>query len=55
MLTLHPVNYNKETNSQEIGAVQKVTWSITGWKRYVYMRTYEQDKCGTYLGKVGFH
>ena len=52
-----PINFsfNRKTNSQELKPVQRITWSITGWKRSTYLKAYDSGKCATYAGKVGFH
>lgn len=52
-----PVNFsfNLKTNSQELIPIQRITWSITGWKRDTYLRAYEGNKCATYSGVVGFY
>ena len=51
-----PINfsYNKKTNSQMLDPIQRITWSITGWKRDSYIKSYESKKCATYSGKVGY-
>lgn len=51
-----PVNfsYDKKTNSQELDPIQRITWSITGWKRDSYMKAYESNKCATYSGNVQY-
>lgn len=52
-----PVNFSfdRKTNSQELKPVQRITWSITAWRRNTYMKSYEEGKCATYNGKVGFY
>jgi CMP-N-acetylneuraminic acid synthetase len=52
-----PVNfsYEKKQNSQELTPIQRVTWSITGWRTKPYIEAYEAGRCATYAGKVGFH
>ncbi|MBT4922851.1 MAG: cytidyltransferase [Rickettsiales bacterium] len=52
-----PVNFtfNKKTNSQDLSPIQRVTWSITGWKSDDYIRAYEAGECATYSGKIGFY
>ena len=52
-----PVNFNyrEKTNSQELSPIQKITWSITAWKRDTYLQAYESGKCATYSGKVGYY
>ncbi len=51
-----PVNFTFDckTNSQELEPVQRVTWSITGWRRSTYLAAYEAGCCATYAGRVGF-
>ena len=52
-----PVNFSfaTKTNSQELRPVQRVTWSITGWRASTYMAAYEAGQCATYAGRVGFY
>ena len=52
-----PVNFtlDRKQNSQELSPIQRVTWSITGWRTKAYIAAYEAGKCATYAGKVGFH
>lgn len=52
-----PVNFTfaEKTNSQDLEPIQRVTWSITGWRRHAYMEAYESGKTATYAGKVGFY
>lgn len=51
-----PINfsYNKKSNSQMLDPIQRITWSITGWKRDSYIESYENGKCASYSGKVGY-
>lgn len=51
-----PINFtfDSKTNSQELTPVQRITWSITGWKATTYVAAYEAGQCATYAGKVGF-
>jgi CMP-N-acetylneuraminic acid synthetase len=53
----HPVNfsYDCKTNSQDLRPIQRITWSITGWRSSTYMQIYGSGKCATYAGKVGFY
>ena len=48
-------NFNLKTNSQELEPVQRITWSISGWKSSTYVKAYETGQCATYAGKVGFY
>ncbi len=52
-----PINFSFETktNSQELRPIQRITWSITGWKSKTYMDAYTSGRCATYAGKVGFY
>lgn len=52
-----PVNFTlaEKTNSQELRPVQRITWSITGWRRETYLAAAEAGTCATYAGRVGFH
>jgi CMP-N-acetylneuraminic acid synthetase len=52
-----PVNFSfaEKTNSQELTPVQRITWSITGWRRETYIAAYEAEECATYAGRVGFY
>lgn len=52
-----PVNFTTEqkTNSQELSPIQRITWSITGWRRSTYMAAFEAGKCATYAGRVGYY
>jgi len=51
-----PINFtfDRKTNSQELTPVQRISWSITGWKAATYIAAYEEGECATYAGKVGF-
>lgn len=52
-----PVNFKltEKTNSQELVPIQRITWSITGWRRLQYLEAVSKGKCATYSGRVGFH
>lgn len=52
-----PVNFTfaEKTNSQDLDPIQRVTWSITGWRRGPYMAAFEAGKTATYAGKIGFY
>lgn len=49
-----PLNFTFEekTNSQELKPVERITWSITGWKSSTFLEAVKQGKCATYSGKV---
>ncbi len=52
-----PVNFTfgEKTNSQDLRPVQRITWSITGWRRTTYLAATDAGTCATYAGRVGFH
>jgi CMP-N-acetylneuraminic acid synthetase len=51
-----PINFSfdQKTNSQELKPVQRITWSITGWKSQTYLDAHGAGKCATYAGNIGF-
>lgn len=51
-----PINFSFEakTNSQELKPIQRITWSITGWRAATYKAAFEAGKIATYAGRVGF-
>lgn len=53
----HPVNFtfSEKTNSQELDPVQRLSWSICGWRRQTYLDAVATGKCATYAGNLGFH
>jgi len=52
-----PVNFSftEKTNSQDLRPVQRISWSITGWRRATYLEAIAAGKTATYAGRVGFH
>lgn len=52
-----PVNFTlrEKTNSQDLRPVQRITWSITGWRRATYLAAADAGACATYAGRVGYH
>lgn len=52
-----PVNFTfaEKTNSQDLKPLQRVTWSITGWRAKSYVEAVEAGKIGTYNGKIAFY
>ena len=52
-----PVNFGfrSKTNSQELEPIQRVTWSITGWRRETFLAAHREGRCATYAGAVAFH
>lgn len=56
MMNDEPLNFSKDgmDATQELKPVQRISWSITGWKAASYMKTYEEGGCATFNGKMGF-
>ncbi len=52
-----PVNFtfSEKTNSQDLEPIQRLSWSISAWRRSTYLDAVAAGKCATYSGKVGFH
>lgn len=52
-----PINFSfsEKTNSQDLEPIQRITWSITGWRRDAYLEAARAGKAATYCGKIGFH
>ena len=50
-----PVNFTfaEKTNSQDLRPVQRITWSITAWRREPYLAAARDGGCATYSGRVG--
>jgi len=51
-----PINftYKEKTNSQDLDPIQRITWSISAWRRKTYINAYEKNQCATYGGTVGY-
>ena len=51
-----PLNFafNEKTNSQELKPVQRIAWSISGWRRSSFLAAVAAGQCATYAGRVGF-
>lgn len=51
-----PVNFSfdAKTNSQELKPLQRIPWSITGWRRETYLAAADVGKTATYSGRIGF-
>ena len=52
-----PVNFTfaEKTNSQDLTPVQRITWSITAWRRETYLAAFRGGETATYAGRIGFH
>jgi len=51
-----PINfsYENKTNSQDLEPIQRISWSITGWRYQTYLNAVKNHECATYAGKVGY-
>jgi CMP-N-acetylneuraminic acid synthetase len=51
-----PLNFRPDhkTNSQELAPIQRVTWSITGFRPSTYLAAGERGMCATYAGKLAY-
>lgn len=51
-----PVNFTfaEKTNSQELEPVQRISWSVTAWRRERFLQARAAGECATYAGKVAF-
>lgn len=52
-----PVNFTfvEKTNSQDLPPVQRISWSITAWRRDAFLAATARGECATYAGKVEFY
>jgi CMP-N-acetylneuraminic acid synthetase len=52
-----PINFkfSEKTNSQELEPVQRISWSITAWRRSSFLKAVDDSRCATYAGKVAFY
>lgn len=52
-----PVNFTfaEKTNSQDLQPIQRVTWSITGWRSATFLEAANAGRTATYAGDVGFY
>jgi len=51
-----PVNFtlDAKTNSQDLDPVQRISWSITAWRREAFLSAFQSGRCATYAGRVSF-
>nr|WP_321454982.1 NTP transferase domain-containing protein [uncultured Cohaesibacter sp.] len=52
-----PVNFTfaEKTNSQDLKPLQRITWSITAWRRSVFLDAIAKGETATYQGRIGFY
>ncbi|WP_233342355.1 cytidylyltransferase domain-containing protein [Maricaulis salignorans] len=50
-----PVNFtfDSKTNSQDLRALQRITWSLTSWTPSIFLEAQDAGRCATYAGRVG--
>ena len=50
-----PVNFtfDEKTNSQDLEPVQRVSWSVTAWRRAPFLDAARSGGCATNAGRVG--
>lgn len=51
-----PINFtfDQKTNSQDLSPVQRISWSITAWRRETFLQAVKSGQCATYFGKIEF-
>lgn len=52
-----PINFNfkQKTNSQDLLPVQRLSWSISAWKRETFIHAVQSGKCATYFGDIDYY
>lgn len=52
-----PVNFTtkEKTNSQDLDPIQRICWSITGWRRETFLEAVKRGDCATYAGRVDYY
>ncbi|MFI0844842.1 cytidylyltransferase domain-containing protein [Mesorhizobium sp. IMUNJ 23232] len=56
MIRDEPLNFSfaSMNATQELEPLQRISWTMTGWKARSYMDAYEAGECATFHGRVGF-
>ena len=51
-----PVNFrlDRKENSQDLRPVQRISWSLTAWRRRAFLAAAADGRCATYAGRVGY-
>lgn len=51
-----PINFSVDLMNltQEMMPVERVSWSLTGWRADSYLAAYSQKRCATFNGRIGF-
>lgn len=56
MMDNTPLNFSKDgmDATQELVPIQRISWSITGWRAASYIETFDAGGCATFHGRMGF-
>ena len=56
MMADTPLNFSKTgmDPTQELVPIQRISWSLTGWRAASYIAAFEANSCATFHGKLGF-
>jgi CMP-N-acetylneuraminic acid synthetase len=51
-----PVNFSQtaKTNSQALRPVQRISWSLTAWRRETFLQATTEGRCATWAGRIGY-
>lgn len=51
-----PINFSfdSKTNSQQLIPIQRISWSISAWRRESFLSAKAQGQCATYAGNVSW-
>ena len=51
-----PVNFtfDEKTNSQNLSPLQRISWSITAWRRAAFLDALDSGFCATYSGQIEY-
>ena len=57
MMEEHPLNFSKDgmDATQALVPIQRISWSVTGWRAASYVQTFEAGGCATFHGRMGFY
>ena len=52
-----PVNFtfSEKTNSQDLDPVQRISWSISAWKRRAFLAAIDEGRCATFSGTIAYY
>lgn len=52
-----PLNFtfDEKTNSQDLEPVDRISWSLTAWRRQSFLGARRAGACATWAGRVRFH